>query len=56
MVKTVQRADHAQLRSLTAVGIKEFPLLLVLRASDLNWMGRVDWLGDLLAREVKRYP
>ena len=36
MVKTVQRADHAQLGSLTAVGKKELPLLLVLYASNLN--------------------
>ena len=27
------------------MGIKEFPLLLVLCASDLNWMGGVDCLG-----------
>ena len=36
MVKTVQRVDHALLRSRTAVGTKEFPLLLVLCANDLN--------------------
>ena len=36
MLKTVQMAGHAQLRSLTAVGIKEFSLLLVLCASGLD--------------------
>ena len=36
MVKTIQMADHALLRSRTAVGTKEFSLLLVLCASDLN--------------------
>ena len=34
--KLVQMADHALLMSRTAVGTKEFPLLLVLCASDLN--------------------
>ena len=33
MVETVQMADHALLGSWTAVGTKEFPLLLVLCAS-----------------------
>ena len=36
MVKTVQMTDHALLRSCTAVGTKEFPLLLVSCARDLN--------------------
>ena len=34
--KLVQMADHALLKSRTAVGTKEFPLLLVLCASGLN--------------------
>ena len=39
MIKAVQRADHALLRSRTAVGTKEFPPPpLVLCASDLNYL------------------
>ena len=49
-------AGHALLRSRTAVGTKEFPRLLVLRASDLNcrqWDGGLNsppdgrlWMSD----------
>ena len=40
MVKTVQRADQALLRTGTAVGTKEFPFLSVLGASGLNPCGK----------------
>ena len=40
MVKTVHRANHALLRSATAVGTKEFPFLSALGASGLNPRGK----------------